>query len=300
MLRSPIVWFGGKGCVGTKRRILDLLPPHDGYLEPFGGGASVLIAKKPVGQEVYNDLDGALVDFFRVLADPVLFPHFWSRVRLLPYSREYWHECLRTWQGTIDPLERAVRWFVVARQSFAGAFGSSWGTTVSAENQGRPWSWQSILADLPLIHQRLQRVQIEHCDFRRCLERYHGNGYLAYCDPPYAPSTRKSGRYHCELTDADHRDLVKILLTYDGAVVLSGYRTDMYAPLEKAGWARTDWQVVCSAAGRTAASGLKGAGKCLLNQRRTESVWRNPECLRRIDGRTNRSSRSRRAPPETA
>lgn len=114
MLRSPIVWFGGKGCVGTRKRILDLLPPHDGYIEPFGGGGSILIAKPPAKIETYNDLDGALVDFFRVMSDPVLFPHFWSRVSMLPVSREYWHECLHTWEHTLDPLERVIRWYAAS------------------------------------------------------------------------------------------------------------------------------------------------------------------------------------------
>jgi len=281
MLRSPIVWFGGKGCVGTRKRILDLLPPHEAYVEPFGGGGSILIGKPPARMETYNDLDGALVDFFRVMADPVLFPHFWSRAIMLPVSREYWHECLRTWEHTLDPLERVTRWFVVARQSFAGMFGSSWGTTIDPNSNSRPWAWQSILADLPLIHQRLQRVQIENSDFRDILKRYRGPGYLAYRDPPYVQSTRRSGRYRHEMTDTDHRDLVDLLLNYDGAVVLSGYASDLYARLETAGWTRTEWQVVCSAAGRTTASGLKGVGKCLAKQQRTESVWRNAECLRR-------------------
>lgn len=268
-------------CQGTRKRILDLLPPHDGYIEPFGGGGSILIAKPPSKVETYNDLDGALVDFFRVMSDPVLFPHFWSRVAMIPVSREYWHECLKTWEHTLDPLERVIRWYVVARQSFAGMFGSAWGSTVGTESASRPWAWQSILADLPLIHQRLVRVQIENADFRDCLKRYRGPGYLAYCDPPYVPSTRRSGRYRCELTEHDHQDLVNLLMDYDGAVVLSGYASPLYERLEKSGWSRTDWQVVCSAAGRTVASGLKGVGKCLARQRRTESVWRNPECLRR-------------------
>ena len=160
-------------------------------------------------------------------------------------------------------------------------FGRSWGTTVTPAANGRPWAWQSILADLPLIHQRLMRVQIECADFRDCLKRYRGPGYLAYCDPPYVHGTRRSGRYKCEMTDADHQDLVDLLLNYEGAVVLSGYASPLYARLESAGWDRVDWQTVCCAAGRTARNGLKGAGCYLAKQRRTESCWRNPECLKR-------------------
>lgn len=276
-LRSPITWFGGKGCF--RRKLLPLLPPHRAYIEPFGGGASVLMAKTPADIEIYNDVDRGLFDFFSVISNPTMFPLFWSRVANLPYSREYYDECRDTWHGCKDPLERVCRWFVVARQSFSGEFGCSWGTCISSSNNGRietAASWQTIMRDLPLIHQRLQRVQIECCDFRDCLKRYRGPGYLAYCDPPYVASTRKSGRYNHELLDQDHLDLVDLLLGYDGAVVLSGYPNPLYKPLEDAGWERLEFQSHCTVCARTVKTRHKAA-----EMKRTECVWSNPETLRR-------------------
>jgi DNA adenine methylase len=276
-LRSPITWFGGKGCF--RRKLYPLLPDHQAYVEPFGGGGSVLIGKAPAAIEVYNDLDEGLHHFFTVLANPILFPHFWSRVTMLPYSRELYNDCLTTWYASQDPLERAVRWFVVARQSFSGEFGCAWGSCVSSSSQGRIQTaagWQSILRDLPQIHQRLQRVQIEHCDFRDCLKRYQGPGYLAYCDPPYVASSRKGGSYAHEMTDIDHRDLVTLLLDYRGAVVLSGYPNAIYAPLEAAGWKRLNFRACCTACGRTAAT--KHLKAELV---RTECVWLNQEAIKR-------------------
>jgi len=277
LLRSPVTWFGGKGCF--RRKLYPLLPEHTAYVEPFGGGASVLIGKPPVDIEVYNDLDEGLFTFFQVVANPILFPHFWQRVCHLPYSRGLYEECRTTWFATHDPLERAVRWFVVARQSFSGEFGCSWGSCISVSNQGRietTSSWQSIIRALPEIHARLQRVQIEHCEFRDCLTRYQGKGYLAYCDPPYVAATRKSGTYAHEMTDKDHRDLVEILLKYQGCVVLSGYPNDLYSPLETAGWSRLDFRSCCTACGRTKATAHKRSTLA-----RTECVWMNPEAVSR-------------------
>ena len=276
-LRSPVTWFGGKGCF--KKKLLPLLPPHTAYVEPFGGGASVLVAKEPVGIEVYNDLDQGLYCFFSVLSNPVLFPHFWSRVCNLPYSRELYDECKETWFGTRDPLERASRWFVVARQSFSGEFGCSWGSCISCSNNGRietASSWQGIMKILPAIHQRLQRVQIENADFRDVIRRYDGPGYLCYCDPPYVTSTRRSGRYIHEMTDADHHDLVDLLLKYQGAAVLSGYPNVLYKPLEEAGWERLEFASHCTACGRT-----KATKHTLDSLKRIECVWLNPETIKR-------------------
>ena len=281
--RSPIKWFGGKGRL--RRWIVDLLPPHKHYVEPFGGGASVLLAKEPcVGNETYNDLDSALVDFFRVLTDPEQFTTFMRRVEALPVSRELYNEYRATWSGC-DGIERAARWFVVARQSFAGRFGhGGFGTQTSSRRGGSSGAcWMSCIKRLPEIHARLQGVQIEHADFRDVFKRYDGPGYLAYCDPPYVANTRRSGKYTHEMSDEDHNDLVRLLLAYQGAVVLSGYNSGLYASLETKGWVRHDRAVPCHAAGRTKATGLQGVGVLAKNQRRTESVWQNPEARRRIE-----------------
>jgi DNA adenine methylase len=277
-IASPIRRFGGKGQLAAK--LLALLPPHTCYVEPFGGGAAVLFAKGACGVETYNDLDGALVDLFRVLADPAEFTAFWRRVIMLPYSRRLFLTCRDTWREQPDRMERVVRWWIVNRQCF-GAVLSSYGSSVGASNRGMAQTcsaWDGILQTLPAIHLRLRRVQLECQDWRVILARYQGPGYLAYVDPPYVAETRRSGGYECELTDADHRDLVTALLAYDGAVVLSGYPSSMYAPLEAAGWERTEIPWACRISG-----GSRSSARVPKAQRaRTEVVWRNPEAMRRL------------------
>lgn len=284
-IRAPFPWFGGKGNPKIKSAIINLLPHHQHYVEPFGGGASILIAKEAAKVEVYNDVNRGVVNFFRVVADAEYFGKFMARAALLPVSRELYEEFMRTWPAIHDPVEQAVRWYYVAQQSFGGMFGNSWGTAVNSSSRGMASTcsqWRSSFENLPKVHERIQRVQIECCDWRDALKRFDGTGWLAYCDPPYVAGSRKAGGYDHELKDSDHEALIKTLMVYHGAVVLSGYDNGIYSPLAAAGWDCHKVDVVCSAAGRTRVSGLQGNGNAKAKQLRTECIWRNPEAMRRL------------------
>jgi len=260
-------------------KILKLFPPHRVYVEPFGGGASLLFAKKPSPVEIYNDVDSGLVDLFRVLRDPTRFEQFQRLVSLTPYSREEYCFCRETWEKCDEDIERAYRWFVVARMSFGGRFGRSWGFAVSKSSRGMSSecsSWLGAIEGLPQVHGRLMRVQIEHSDFRRIIATYDTPETLFYCDPPYMPATRKSGGYRHEMTAEDHEELVALILGVKGMALLSGYRHSAYDALERAGWQRHDYGTTCSAAGRTRATGIRGKGAMLRMQPRTESIWISP------------------------
>ena len=278
-MRSPIKWFGGKGHMIDK--IIPILTriPHERYVEPFGGGASILLVKKPKPVEVYNDLDQGLYDFFSVLSDPGLFNLFYRRVVMLPYSRQFWSEYQKEWQEETDKIIRVAKWFLVARQSFSGDFGKSWSSDVTSTSRGMVETcskWLTCIDMLPQVHARLQRVQIENADFRTILDRYDTPKTLFYCDPPYIPETRKAGGYTHEMAAEDHQELVTLLLSLKGKVVLSGYNHPNYDPLEQAGWERYDFHTACYVAGRTRSSGLQGKGKALEKQGRVESLWIKP------------------------
>lgn len=267
-------------------KLLPLIPPHHTYVEPFGGGASLLFAKELSPVEVYNDLDSGLVNFFRVLRDPVKFERFYHLVSLTPYSREEWEFCRDTWESCKDDVERAYRWYVVARMSFSGRFGSSWSSVVTESCRGMANTtskWLSAIDMLPSIHARMMRVQIEHADFRRILERYDTPETFFYLDPPYVPETRKSGEYKHEMRLEDHRELVDRLLRLEGIAMLSGYVHEVYKPLEEAGWRRIDFETACYAAGRTRQTGILGKGAAMRKQKRVESVWLCPKTVARLE-----------------
>jgi DNA adenine methylase len=263
-------------------KLLPLIPSHNTYVEPFGGGASLLVAREPSPVEIYNDLNSGLVNLFRVLRNPAQFEKFRQLVELTPYAREEFIESKREWKATVDPVEQAYRWFVVARMSFAGVFGQGWAYSRNSSRgmASKVSTWLGVIDMLPALSDRLRRVQIEHNDAFKVIEFYDMPDTFFYLDPPYVPSTRKSGGYEHELSEEDHGRLVELLLSLKGKVLLSGYPNATYAELESAGWKRKDWPTTCTSAGRTRATGILGTGAAKRTQMRTESVWFNYEVCR--------------------
>lgn len=266
-LRSPIRRFGGKTYLCGR-----LLPhicecQHQVYAESFSGSAAPLFAKAPSPVEVLNDLDGGVVNLFKVLRDPLLFEEFHRRITLTPYSRETYYHCRSHWKSYEDPVQRAWAYYVACRQSFAGEIGAGWSHGISESKSGMAGTvhrWLSIVELLPEIAERLRCVQIECLDFRKFLPKYDSIDTLFYHDPPYVPSTRTAGGYDHEMTEEDHEELVTILLELEGKSILSGYPNPIYKRLEKEGWVRRDYDVACHASGKS------------KKPRRTESLWLSP------------------------
>jgi len=278
--RSPLSYFGGKSYLA--RWIVPWIPARGTYVEVFGGSGAVLFALRPHPQrlDVYNDRDGDLVGFFRILRDPATFPELVRRLAAWPYSRAEWLEARATWAQCADPIERAVRWFVVARQSFSGAFGRSWGHTLGPEGSA-PRKWVHAVDALAAFHARLRHVQVECLDWADCLEAYDSPTTCFYLDPPYHPDTRRGGGYRLELTAADHDALVARCLRLQGTAILSGYPHPCYAPLEAAGWHVQDLRQPAWSMGRTRANRLRGPGSVSnrADAWRTERLWIHPRLV---------------------
>ena len=265
-------------------KLLRYVPPHRTYVEVFGGGASLLFAKEPSLVEVYNDIDSAIVNFFRVLRDPEKFEKFYKKVALTPYSREEYYYCQNTWKKCEDDIERAYRWFVVARQSFAGRLVKHvWGFVISSTGRGMACSvstWLSTIEMLPEISSRLLTVQIENDDFRKIMPRYDSEITFMYLDPPYVLETRKNEKdYVFEMSLEDYQDLIDLILSSKSMFMLSGYQHRIHEKLEKAEWQRFDFQTACQAIGRTRHTKIRGEGAALRRVPRTESIWLSPNTM---------------------
>lgn len=270
--RSPFPWFGGKQRMAE--RIVELFPPHNVYVEVCGGGGSVLFAKPPGKLDVYNDRDELLVNFFEVLRDQP--ERLVPLLELTPYSRLEWERARQQIDFELDPVERARLFYVIAAGSFAGfaaknngAAGRGWG----GERLGRMHLSRSASTANRVDHiwpfvERLRSVQIDHLDWRKCLDRYDDPDCLFYIDPPYVPETRRAGGYRYEFTQEDHLELVDRVLALQGVAIVSGYDHPLYEPLVTGGgFTRHEWDVWS-----TAARGVKGNPR----DRRTEVVWASP------------------------
>lgn len=270
-MARPLVafnWFGGKASMLNK-----LLPLVDGtthhtYVEPFGGSAAVLLNKKTSPVEVYNDAYGDVCNFFRVLRT-----HGDELVRLIeltPYSREEF--ALSCDRGGCDELESARRFFVTARQVMMGlATTATPGRFCAAAKQSRRGMplvvsrWLSAIDGLPAVAARLREVIIENLDALDIIRKYDYDRALFYLDPAYPMATRSGGKgYAHEMTDGRHSELLDLIKSVKGKVLLSSYPSEMYSE------ALRGWNCVQIAGGSHSARFHKGA-----ELKRTELVWSN-------------------------
>lgn len=220
-------WYGGK--YSHLDWLSPLLPSCHHYCEPFGGSGAVLLNRPPSPVETYNDLDGEVANFFRVLRDDK--ERLVEVIGLTPFSREEFNlACV------VDPdvssLERARRFFVRARQVRTGlAQVASLGRWANCKNTSRAGMsgvisrWLGSIEGLPEIADRLLRVQIENRPALNVIRLYDSPQTLFYCDPPYVHLTRGDNKaYGYEMTDSEHRELAQVLNSVQGLVAISNYR----------------------------------------------------------------------------
>lgn len=235
-------WYGGK--FSHLEWLLPLLPPTYHYCEPFGGSAAVLLNRIPAPVETYNDLDGEVANFFRVLRDAP--DELIRRIALTPFSREELRLACSA-EKSNDPIERARRFYVRARQTRTGlaqtATPGRWAYCVGTSRAGVAGAvsrWFGGVEALFHIADRLLGVQIESLDALEVIRKYDSPDTLFYCDPPYVHGARGDVHaYAYEMSDADHRRLAELLHTVQGKVALSGYRCELMDSLYL-DWYRTD------------------------------------------------------------
>ena len=224
-------WYGGK--FSHLDWLLPLLPECRHFCEPFGGSAAVLINRKPASVETYNDLDGELVNFFRVLRDNK--DELIESIGLTPFSREEFELAICARNNEISDLERARRFFVKARQVRTGLAQSAstgrWAHCLLSSRAGMAGAvsrWLGSVEGLSEVAQRLLRVQIEHSSAADVIKRYDSEDTLFYCDPPYVHSSRgDTNAYKYEMSDKEHVELANVLQCVDGKVALSGYQCEL-------------------------------------------------------------------------
>ena len=236
-------WYGGK--FNHLDWLLPLLPKCHHYCEPFGGSAAVLLNREPSPVETYNDIDGEVVNFFRILRDKK--DELIQAIALTPFSREEFFFAINCDIGSLSEVERARRFFVRARQARTGlAQTATLGRWANCKNTSRAGMsgvvsrWLGSVEDLPDIALRLLRVQIENRPAIELIKLYDGAGTLFYCDPPYVHDTRGDSKaYGFEMDELEHRQLATVLVNCKGKVAVSGYRCDILDKLYE-GWRRFD------------------------------------------------------------
>lgn len=210
-MHGPTTQVGGKNRLA--KTIIALFRPHCCYVEPFAGGAQVFFHKPPSEVEVLNDLDGELINFFRVCQS-----HPDELIRCLRYhlaSRRWFDLLKHTDVQSLTDIHRAVRFFYLRKIAFGGrVLNPTFGYSVAGRPRFRPARIPEIIAR---AHHRLQDVQIECLPYQQILKRYDGKQTLFYLDPPYW----NLPYYHHNFTEEDFTELATLLARLKGRFILS-------------------------------------------------------------------------------
>ena len=264
---SPLRYYGG--LQSFARKIVEMLPPHDFYAEPFAGGMSVLLSKRASDTECVSDINPDLVNFWRVVQRPSSRRRLIELVEMTPYSRAVYKECIGVLEnGERDAVLRAWSLLVTSNQSRngIGTRESYWSYAKSVSNMNAN-SWAKLPARIELAGRRLRRVRIECLPYEETLQRFNKPKAVLFLDPPYMPSTRVSAKVYLHEFDRKmHQGLLDTVRRLrKPKVILCGYR-DKLMDDALDGWRRTDIKTKSFAAPRA-----KG---CTLDER-VLSVWKN-------------------------
>lgn len=257
-VNHPVLkYYGSKFTLAAW--IISHFPAHRHYVEPFGGAANVLLVKEPSRMETYNDLNSAIVNFFRMLR--VKPTELVEQIRLTPWARSEYELAIAEAEEGEPAIELARRLYYRLTMSFSGQYNTAKGSWRRFNKGVKKVQPVNLVSNLMAASERLLTVQIENRDALRLIAETDSEDTLFYLDPPYVFSTRTTSKaYSHEMANEKHREFAELLYSLKGFVVLSGYPSALYEELfESKGWLRVD----------KAAKVLGGATK-------TECLWISP------------------------
>ncbi|MCS1383572.1 DNA adenine methylase [Lysinibacillus sphaericus] len=243
--------------------IVNQMPEHKVYLEPFFGSGAVLFNKQVARIETINDLDGNIVNLFKVIRDQPA--QLAQQIQLTPYSRQEYNESITALNDELNAVERARVFLVRCWMARGGKTSdrTGWRHNVDSTTFSALPDWRKLPAIVLEATERLKHVKIENLDAVTLIRRYNKVDCLIYSDPPYLLSTRTKRHYAYEMTDEQHETLLRALNKHRGFAMLSGYNNDMYNDILQ-GWTRISKMAITEAAKE----------KC-------ESLWLNPRIIER-------------------
>lgn len=212
-MANPIIpWLGGKRRLAEV--IIPRFPAHKCYVEVFAGGAALYFMRPPAEVEVINDINGDLVNLYRVVQRHL--EEFVRQFKWALSSRQVFKWLQDTRPETLTDIERAARFYYLQQQAFGGKVqGQTWGTatTVAAPTV----NLLRLEEDLSMAHMRLHGAYIERLDWQACIKRYDRPHTLFYLDPPYW----ETEGYGVPFEWSEYMAMAELMRSVQGKVVLS-------------------------------------------------------------------------------
>lgn len=236
-MKTPISYYGGKQKLAS--RIIELIPEHNLYCEPFVGGAAVFFAKQPSGVEVLNDTNRELINFYRVVQED--FVALEKDVNISLHSRSLHRDARVVYDNPHLFSDRKRAWaaWVLATQSFSSMLDGSWGYDIKKSTTTKKIGNKREAFTIDLAC-RLQNVQLECTDALRVIRSRDRPDSFFYCDPPYFNSD--CGHYD-GYSKEDFEALLKVLSSIDGKFLLSSYPSDILLEyINKHNWNKVSFE----------------------------------------------------------
>lgn len=216
---------------GAKNRlaewICEYIPQHEVYLEPYAGSLAVFFTKQPARIETLNDLDGDVVNYFRIIREKP--SELMESLKLTPYARDEYFTAYEITPGDSD-VERARKFAVRCWQGFGSSnlYRNGFRSSQQSKSPHTTKEWKEFPERLAEASERLKNAQIENLPAVELIRRYNTPDVFIYADPPYLHGTRKNNLYRYEMSDQDHEELLQALFGHPGKVLISGYDNDLY------------------------------------------------------------------------
>lgn len=218
-IKSPVRWVGGKSK--SVKYLLDLVPEHYTYVEPFFGGGWLYFAKDKAKVEIINDANNDLMNFYNVVLNN--FDEFVEKFKYLIPSRALFNE-YKGKISTLNDVDRAVAFYYINRTCFSGDMQRPRLGTSNIRRSNICTVTDDVNKFLSPIHNRLKDTLIETLDYKEIFKRYdmkvttkEQRDVFFFVDPPY----KESYGYENEFTNEDHEELVSILKKLNGKFLLT-------------------------------------------------------------------------------
>lgn len=241
------------------KQLVDLIPEHHSYVEPYAGSIAVLFSKPPSPIETVNDLDSDVTNLFWCIQKDS--ERLARLVMTTPFSREVYDQQFKESGKYASRFQKAAGFLIRCWQGHGfrtNGYKVGWKNDVQGRERAYElWNWYRLPEWIIEIAERLRMVQIENRPALEVIERFGYENVFMYLDPPYLLGTRNGKQYKHEMSDADHEELLKLILQSPAKIMISGYESEMYNEYLR-GWEKKQFKS-CAEHGTP----------------RTETIWMN-------------------------
>lgn len=224
-MRTPITYYGGKQQLAST--ILQMIPAHRVYVEPYFGGGAVFFAKGKSYLEVINDINDNLVTFYEVCQDATLFPLLMDKIQHTLHSERSYKKAYALWKTPSGGGKLDIAWatWLVTNMSFSGSPSGGW-----KWDNGTAGSHSGVVMDnyrrdfSQAIHERLKHVQISCRDAMTVIDQRDREETFFFLDPPYPGCVQK---HYSGFGFDDFEKLLERLTTLKGKFLLCNFQSEL-------------------------------------------------------------------------